>query len=53
MATLEGKYAYQSFTSCMGTMGAVPIPPEILSPWTPHGELQATTDPAGKVTGTL
>lgn len=50
MTTLNGKYSYRSFTSCIGTAST---PPEIAAPWTPPGILEAETDASGKITGTL
>ena len=48
MAQLNGKWSYRSFRTM-----AKETPPQIVVPWAPPGELVATTDATGKITGTL
>lgn len=48
MPALNGKFSYRSFRG-----GSSDTPPQIAVPWAPPGELEAKTDSAGNVTGTL
>src|SRR5436309_15762115 len=48
MASLNGKWSYRSFRGRLND-----TPPQVAVPWAPPGELVATTDGSGKVTGTL
>ena len=53
--TLKGKWYYRSFRHdpIVVKDGKVDGNPQLAIPWAPLGELDADTDEAGKVTGTL
>lgn len=54
-ATLNGKWSYRSFRHAPIVLknGQVDGDPELASPWSPLGTLEATTSETGEVVGTL
>ncbi|MBS1824410.1 MAG: hypothetical protein JST93_03730 [Acidobacteria bacterium] len=50
MQTLNGKFHYRSYCPAAGT---ATNPSSIAAPWAPPGQLTATTDASGAISGTL